>query len=198
MRRHRVVAMVSLLALAACGRGDSRAGQPDSLRAAPPARAETADRSAGDRSPDSSTDTSAPTAGTDAGGFELYPAARLAAIAAELAHVRSSGRTIGGHGDFHYVQSRRVVSGGPEIHDAWVDVTLVESGRASLLVGGTVAGGALASPGEHRGGTIRGGTPHVLGAGDLLVVPAGVPHQYQVASGDSIVYLTIKVAARPR
>jgi uncharacterized RmlC-like cupin family protein len=69
----------------------------------------------------------------------------------------------------------------------------VQAGRATLLVGGRVSGGTLASPGEHRGGTIAGGTPHPLGAGDLLVVPAGIPHQFQVVRGDSVVYLTIKV-----
>lgn len=84
-------------------------------------------------------------------------------------------------------------NGSPEIHDHWVDVTVVQSGRATLLTGGTVAGGHLTSPGEHRGGTINGGTPQHVAAGDLVTIPAGVPHQYQLAPGNSVHYLTIKI-----
>jgi uncharacterized RmlC-like cupin family protein len=30
-------------------------------------------------------------------------------------------------------------------------------------------------------------------AGDLMIIPPGVPHQYHIAAGDSLRYLTIKV-----
>jgi hypothetical protein len=117
----------------------------------------------------------------------------MSRIAAALARSGSSGRTFGGHSAFHYVESRRVASGTPEIHDDWTDVTLVQGGAATLLTGGTVSGGALESAGEHRGGAIAGGTPRPLATGDLVVVPPGVPHQFQLARGDSIRYLTIKI-----
>jgi hypothetical protein len=127
------------------------------------------------------------------GDVELYPAARLSRIGDELAKGTTTGRTIGGHPTYHYVEVRRVTSGEPEVHDRWVDVTIVQAGRATLLAGGRVSGGRLASDGEHRGGTIAGGTPHPIATGDLFVVPAGVPHQFQVARGDSLRYLTLKV-----
>jgi hypothetical protein len=127
------------------------------------------------------------------GDIELYPAAQLARVADELAKGTTTGRTIGGHPTYHYVQVRRVASGEPEVHDRWIDVTIVQAGRATLLAGGRVEGGRLAADGEHRGGTIAGGTPHPIATGDLLVVPAGLPHQFQVARGDSVRYLTLKV-----
>jgi mannose-6-phosphate isomerase-like protein (cupin superfamily) len=194
MRRRLSAAMVPLvLGFSACSRSD-----------APPAadaRASTASTSLVPATPSSEPATTAladtaspiPVAAGGGGAFELYPASQLASVTASLARAGSSGRTIGGHESFHYVESRRVANGSPEIHDDWVDVTLVQAGRATLLVGGRVSGGRLASPGEHRGGTIAGGTPHPLGPGDLLMVPAGIPHQFQVAGGDSVVYLTIKV-----
>jgi mannose-6-phosphate isomerase-like protein (cupin superfamily) len=130
---------------------------------------------------------------TASGGVELYPAAQLARIADELAKGSTTARTIGQHPAYHYVQARRAASGEPEVHDRWVDVTVVQAGRATLLTGGRVDGAHLASAGEHRGGTIVGGTPRPIATGDLVVIPAGVPHQYQLARGDTVRYLTLKV-----
>lgn len=87
-----------------------------------------------------------------------------------------------------------MVSGSPEIHDRWTDITIVQAGRATLLSGGTVSGGSITEPGEHRGGTISGGTSHAIQAGDMFVVPAGTPHQFQLGQADTIRYLTIKIA----
>jgi mannose-6-phosphate isomerase-like protein (cupin superfamily) len=131
----------------------------------------------------------------EGGGVEFYPAAVLTQVGNELAKGSTTGRTVGDHPTFHYVETRRITSGVPEVHDRWIDVTIVQSGRATLLTGGRVDGDRLASPGEHRGGTIVGGTPRPIAPGDLFVVPVGVPHQFQIARGDSIRYLTIKVMA---
>ena len=128
------------------------------------------------------------------GDIELYPASQLARIAGALANGSTTARTFCGHPTLQCVEARRTASGVPEVHDRWIDVTMVQAGRAIVLTGGRVTGDRLASPGEHRGGTIVGGVPHSIAAGDLVIVPAGIPHQYQVAPGDSVVYLTIKVA----
>ena len=128
------------------------------------------------------------------GAIEMYPAAVLSGIADRLARGPTTAKTVVARPTFHYVQARRSSNGMPEVHDRWIDVTIVQAGRATLLVGGRVNGSRLASPGEHRGGTIIGGSPRVIGAGDLFTIPAGVPHQFQVASGDTVRYLTIKVA----
>jgi mannose-6-phosphate isomerase-like protein (cupin superfamily) len=81
----------------------------------------------------------------------------------------------------------------PEVNDRWTDVTIVQSGRATLVSGGRVTGSRVETPGEHRGGTITGGATRPVGAGDLMVIPAGVPHQYVIAAGDSLRYVTVKV-----
>lgn len=135
---------------------------------------------------------------TGSGGIELYRAADLSRVADELARGGSTGRTVGAHRTYHYVVARRVASGVPEVHDQWIDVTIVQSGHAALLSGGRVDGGREESAGEHRGGTIVGGATHPLAAGDLFVVPAGVPHQFQLSRGDSIRYLTLKVSQPER
>jgi mannose-6-phosphate isomerase-like protein (cupin superfamily) len=91
------------------------------------------------------------------------------------------------------VASRRAASGSPEIHDDWVDVTMVQAGRATLLSGGRLTGGSVVGAGEHRGGVIVDGSSRAIAAGDVVIVPAGTPHQFQLTPGDSIRYLTIKV-----
>lgn len=194
MRRGRLLRLSLLtLGVAACSRGDAPASAgAHTLDGSTSALPSTSSGASGAAQP---TDTATPTRALGSGGLELYPAGQLASVVAGLARARSSGRTIGGHESVHYVQSRRVANGSPEVHDDWVDVTLVQAGRATLLVGGHLAGAALSSPGEHRGGTITGGTPHPLGPGDLLVVPSGIPHQYEINGGDSLIYLTIKVRA---
>ncbi len=125
--------------------------------------------------------------------IELYPAAQLAQVADELARVSSTGRTLGGSTTYHYIQGRRSVTGSPEVHDGWIDITVIQAGGATLITGGRVEGGRVTSPGEHSGGAIVGGTSRRVAPGDLFVVPAGVPHYYQLAAGDSLRYLTIKV-----
>ena len=126
-------------------------------------------------------------------GGEFHSASELSTIADDLARGTTTAKTVAAHPALHYVQARRTANGTPEVHDDWIDVTVVQAGRATLLVGGRVAGDHVVSPGEHRGGVIDGGSRRLLGAGDLVTIPAGVPHQFEVARGDSIRYLTIKV-----
>lgn len=142
------------------------------------------------RAPVATPDTSTP---RTPGDIEYFPAAQLARIADELAKGASTGRTIGSHPNYHYIQARRVVNGEPEVHDHWIDIAIIQSGRATLLTGGRVDGGRLEPDGEHRGGTIVSGTSRAIATGDVFVVPAGVPHQFLLARGDSVRYLTLKL-----
>jgi quercetin dioxygenase-like cupin family protein len=48
-------------------------------------------------------------------------------------------------------------------------------------------------PGEVRARAVQGGTSHELAEGDVLVVPAGVPHQFVTVS-DPFLYFVAKVA----
>ena len=50
---------------------------------------------------------------------------------------------------------------------------------------------------EHRGGTMDGGTPRIISTGDFVMIPAGTPHRYEIAAGDSLRYLTVKVRRTP-
>jgi len=86
----------------------------------------------------------------------------------------------------------RDASGEVEVHTVLNDIFVVESGHATVLVGGHVNGNHAVSPTEWRGGEIVGGERHELAAGDLLLIPAGEPHQCILKPGDTFLYLTIK------
>jgi hypothetical protein len=129
------------------------------------------------------------------GTVEYYTAAMLAHIGDSLARGSSTGHMLRGNPTYQYLQIRRSRNGEPEIHDRWTDVTMVQAGRATLVSGGRVSGDRDEGGGEHRGGTITGGSSRPVGSGDLMVIPAGTPHQYLVAPGDSLRYLTVKVLA---
>ena len=91
---------------------------------------------------------------------------------------------------------RREKTGEVEVHTVLNDIFVVESGHATVLVGGEVKGTHELKPTEWRGGEILGGERHEVAAGDLLLIPAGVPHQCILKPGDSIVYLTIKTPSK--
>lgn len=99
-------------------------------------------------------------------------------------------------GAYTVIALRRTADGEAEVHAEWDDVMLIQDGAATLLSGGQVSGARQTAPGELRGGQIVGGTRRTLSAGDVVTVPAGVPHQMLVGPGQSITYLVVKVQRR--
>ena len=90
--------------------------------------------------------------------------------------------------------SRRDTSGVNERHEQFTDIFVVQRGRARLRYGGTADGERAMSPGEWKGGTIRGGTEAELKPGDIVVIPAGIPHQLLLPPHESFYYFVFKVA----
>jgi mannose-6-phosphate isomerase-like protein (cupin superfamily) len=123
---------------------------------------------------------------------EYYSAATLAHTADSLRSAHAVSKVLGDHTAYLYVLVTRNETGTPETHAKWTDVMLVQAGRATVLLGGRYEGGHEESPGETRGGQLVGANAQRVAAGDLLVIPAGMPHQVQIAPGTSIRYVTVK------
>jgi uncharacterized protein GlcG (DUF336 family) len=87
---------------------------------------------------------------------------------------------------------RRDAPGEVEYHERVVDVMHVVEGTASVRTGGTMVDARQTAPGEIRARAIDGGTSHQLAAGDVLAIPAGVPHQFTEVS-DPFLYFVVKV-----
>jgi len=88
--------------------------------------------------------------------------------------------------------SRRDHDGMAEVHARDTDIIYVTGGTATLVTGGSVVGGQATAPDELRGREIAGGTARELRAGDVVVVPNGVPHQFQGVQ-QAFTYYTVKV-----
>lgn len=87
----------------------------------------------------------------------------------------------------------READGQPEWHETQADLVLVQSGSATLLVGGTLVNAETVAPHEKRNGTIQGGVRQKVGAGDLLRIPAKTPHQFLLDGARELTYIVIKV-----
>ena len=88
--------------------------------------------------------------------------------------------------------ARRDHDGDVEVHLTRSEEIMVRDGHATVLVGGQVQGATSTMPDELRGGRLTGAHPYVMSAGDLIWIPAGTPHRFQVPNGASITYFTVK------
>jgi mannose-6-phosphate isomerase-like protein (cupin superfamily) len=92
-----------------------------------------------------------------------------------------------------FLFSRREADGQPEWHETQADVFVVQSGSATLLVGGTMVGAETTEPHEKRNGTIQGGVRRKISAGDIVRIPAKTPHQILLDGSSEFTYFIVKI-----
>ncbi len=88
--------------------------------------------------------------------------------------------------------SRRDAPGEAEVHARDIDIFYVLDGAATLVTGGTTVEGRTVAVDEVRGARIQGGTARALAKGDVIVIPAGVPHWFSEVNG-TFLYYVVKV-----
>lgn len=88
--------------------------------------------------------------------------------------------------------SRRDQPGSAEVHEKDADLIYVQEGSATFVTGGTVADLKLIAPHELRGKVISGGETRTIAKGDVMIVPAGVPHWFKDVS-NPFTYYVVKV-----
>ena len=94
--------------------------------------------------------------------------------------------------DFTVAGSHRTGPGMVEVHDHETDIFYVTDGEATLVTGGTMVGGKQTAAGQHRGTDITGGQTQKLRKGDVVTIPAGVPHWFPEIP-QPLSYLLVKV-----
>lgn len=102
------------------------------------------------------------------------------------------GRVIEDRGHYSMIVLRRNAPGQPELHAEWDDVMVIQEGRARVSLGGRMNEGEEVAPGEFRGGQLVDFESREAGPGDVLVIPAGVPHAV-APIGSHVRYLLLKV-----
>ncbi len=123
------------------------------------------------------------------------PAATIAAAVARTKDGSATWPVPAGPGTT-LLAAHRDADGLVEVHDRLNDEIVVQSGRATFLVGGKVEGNKQTAPGEWRGGKISGAKAYAMGPGDVLWIPAGAPHRALVPKGGDFRYLAFKFEAK--
>ncbi len=91
--------------------------------------------------------------------------------------------------------SRRDGPGQAEIHTRATDVIYVVEGTATFITGGKAIDPKEVAPNEIRGRAIEGGEAHQITKGDVVVVPAGVPHWFKEVRGPFLYFVCKPIAA---
>jgi mannose-6-phosphate isomerase-like protein (cupin superfamily) len=87
----------------------------------------------------------------------------------------------------------REKDGQAELHEKTADVIFAVDGTAELWTGGEMKDAKQTEEGERRGSGLAGGTVTTVRKGDIVHIPANVPHQVRIATGGAFTYIVLKV-----
>jgi mannose-6-phosphate isomerase-like protein (cupin superfamily) len=120
-------------------------------------------------------------------------AAKGKVLAQKLSEQKVASEVIATEGNRKFMVAHREGSGQAEWHEKEADVMFISAGNVTMIYGGTIPDEKPTDAGERRGSSIRGGTEVKLGPGDVLHIPAKVPHQMMLAPGAQVTYFVTKV-----
>ena len=135
--------------------------------------------------------------GGGSAGVHVWKSADIAAkgkaLSQKLDAQKVASEVIATEGNRKFMVAHREGSGQAEWHEKEADVMYISAGNVTMVYGGTIVDEKTTAPGERRGSSIKGGTDAKLGAGDVLHIPAKVPHQMILAPGAQVTYFVTKV-----
>jgi mannose-6-phosphate isomerase-like protein (cupin superfamily) len=136
----------------------------------------------------------------DPPGFTVWKASDLKArarqLAAKMNDQKLASETLADYGRYNTMLAHREATGGAELHQKMADLFVIQSGDATVVVGGAIADGHTTGPGEVRGTEVTGGERHRVSAGDVVHIPANTPHQMLLDAGHQVTYFVVKVESR--
>ncbi len=139
-----------------------------------------------------------PLIAADPAGFALWTSSDLKAMDRKLSEkvdsARFSSKQLEKFGNHYTMLAHREGDGSAELHEKDADIFIVESGTATLVVGGEMVGAKTTAPNEVRGTSIKNGVEHKLGPGDIVHIAAKTPHRLLLDGGKGFTYFVIKVA----
>lgn len=134
---------------------------------------------------------------SDPAGFGLWKASVVRQSEQELStkidEQKFSWQGLGTYDNHLIGISHREGDGSAELHQTQTDIMIVETGTATLIVGGTMVAPKTVKPHEVRGTSIEGGQERELGPGDIVHIPSNIPHQLKISTGAKFTYLVVKV-----
>ena len=132
-------------------------------------------------------------------GFEQWTSKSLAPVIADLAAEapndphRFAVRQLADYPNDGFLLVHRTADGAVEWHETQADVFFVQSGTATLLLGGKYVNGETVGPHEKRNGSIVGGVRRNMSTGDIVRIPPRVPHQVLLEGAPAFDYFVVKV-----
>jgi mannose-6-phosphate isomerase-like protein (cupin superfamily) len=129
---------------------------------------------------------------------DIYSAKELQNMAGTLAQKqgRFASQDLARYSNHYTMLAMRESTGSAELHQHEADIFVIESGQAILVTGGKMANPHAQKPGELRGTSIEGGERHQVAAGDIVHIPAGMPHQLLLDKSQRLVYFVVKVTGQ--
>ena len=122
--------------------------------------------------------------------FESAPPAVIYFPKDQVKAAFAKGSVLFDHSDKYMVHaSRREQSGMSEIHTKDADIVYVLDGTATLVTGGTPVNSKPIAADEFRGERIYGGETRLLSKGDVIIIPAGVPHWFKEVTNPFLYYV---------
>ena len=100
---------------------------------------------------------------------------QLDALVPQARPTGSTGPIVASYGNLGLMLSVRTANGMGELHQHADDLMVVEEGSATIITGGSLV------------------APKTIGVGDVIIVPAGVPHQILIPSGTVYKSLVAKI-----
>jgi mannose-6-phosphate isomerase-like protein (cupin superfamily) len=141
-----------------------------------------------------------PLVAADPPGFAMWSGKDLKAyeksLAPKIDATKLAQEQLGKYGNHAFQITHREGSGVGELHQTQVDLFIVESGEATLVVGGSIPDGKTTAPNEIRGAAVQGGVRKKLGPGDIVHIPANTPHQLLVENGKQFTYAIMKIDSK--
>jgi mannose-6-phosphate isomerase-like protein (cupin superfamily) len=92
--------------------------------------------------------------------------------------------------------AHREKSGNVESHESRAIVMIVQSGEATLVCGNDVVDPRRTASDELRGTSIRNGVSRKVVAGDVINMPAGLPHQFLLEPSKQLTYIDVVIPAK--
>ena len=110
----------------------------------------------------------------------------------KVADALAKGGSLAATKEYTVSGAHRTGPGQVEVHEKETDILYITDGEATFVTGGTMVGGKLSKAGQWLGSDITGGQVHHLAKGDVVTIPAGMPHWFKEVPR-SVSYFVVKV-----
>jgi mannose-6-phosphate isomerase-like protein (cupin superfamily) len=110
----------------------------------------------------------------------------------KVADALAKGGSLGATKEYTVSGAHRDKAGQVEVHEKETDILYITDGEATFVTGGTMVGGKMSKAGQWLGTDITGGQTHHLVKGDVVMIPAGMPHWFKEVP-KSVSYFVVKV-----